>query len=206
VNICDLPEFAETTLKNIERTGILLTGNQNNKLQRMHHVQLTEPQQSPAYNQQHTLLHLWWFYSLVNICDLPEFAETTLKNIERTGILLTGNQNNKYGFTIDGTATITSLQPATHSFTFVVILFIIALPERLNPYLLFWFPVSNIPALEDNMIVHIIPDNFGSLKLRKKMRENNCNKTVVIGGWSSAPYGARIVKEGGVLTPEDVVL
>ena len=34
------------------------------------------------------------------------------------------------------------------------------------------------------------------------MRENNCNKTVVIGGWSSAPYGARIVKEGGVLTPE----
>ncbi len=33
------------------------------------------------------------------------------------------------------------------------------------------------------------------------MRENNCNKTVVIGGWSSAPYGARIVKEGGVLTP-----
>ena len=47
---------------------------------------------------------------------------------------------------IDGTATITSLQPATHSFTFVVILFIIALPERLNPYLLFWFPVSNIPV------------------------------------------------------------
>ena len=40
----------------------------------------------------------------VNICDLPEFAETTLKNIERTGILLTGNQNNKYGFKRSGKA------------------------------------------------------------------------------------------------------
>ena len=51
-------------------------------------------------------------------------------------------------------------------------------------------------------VIHIIPDNYGSLKLRKKMRELNCTKRVIIGGWSSAPYGTRVEKEGGVQTSD----
>lgn len=134
----------------------------------------------------------------VNICDLPEFAETTLKNIERTGILLTGNQNNKYGFKRSGKAIMNKITTNVKECVAGCKLVIVAVPSIAHDA----FFEELVPALEDNMIVHIIPDNFGSLKLRKKMRENNCNKTVVIGGWSSAPYGVRIVKEGGVLTPE----
>lgn len=58
-----------------------------------------------------------------------------------------------------------------------------------------------IPVLEDGQIVHIIPDNYGSLKLRKMMREMGCTKNVIIGGWSSAPYGTRVDTEGGVAKP-----
>ena len=59
-----------------------------------------------------------------------------------------------------------------------------------------------VPVLEDGQIIHIIPDNYGSLKLRKKMREAGSDKKVIIGGWSSAPYGSRVVTEGGVQTSE----
>lgn len=58
-----------------------------------------------------------------------------------------------------------------------------------------------IPCLEDGQIIHIIPDNYGSLKLRKMMREAGCTKNVIIGGWSSAPYGTRVDTEGGVMKP-----
>lgn len=59
-----------------------------------------------------------------------------------------------------------------------------------------------MPVLEDGQIIHIIPDNYGSLKLRKKMRELGSTKKVIIGGWSSAPYGTRVQTEGGVQTSE----
>ena len=55
--------------------------------------------------------------------------------------------------------------------------------------------------MEDGQIIHIIPDNYGSLKLRKMMREAGCTKNVIIGGWSSAPYGTRVDTEGGVMKP-----
>ena len=62
------------------------------------------------------------------------------------------------------------------------------------------------PLLTDGQIVHIIPDNYGSLRLRKKLREIGSSAKVIIGGWSSAPYGTRIVTEGGVPTPEQYLV
>lgn len=56
-----------------------------------------------------------------------------------------------------------------------------------------------IPCLEDGQIIHIIPDNYGTLKLRKMMREAGCTKKVIVGGWSSAPYGTRVDTEGGIM-------
>ncbi len=100
----------------------------------------------------------------MNICDLPEFAETTLKNIERTGILLTGNQNNKYGFKRSGKAIMNKITTNVKECVAGCKLVIVAVPSIAHDA----FFEELVPALEDNMIVHIIPDNFGSLKLRKK--------------------------------------
>lgn len=55
-----------------------------------------------------------------------------------------------------------------------------------------------IPLLEDGQIITLFPDNFGSLIFRKIMKEEKCTKNVIIGGWSSLPYGARITKFGDI--------
>jgi opine dehydrogenase len=57
-----------------------------------------------------------------------------------------------------------------------------------------------IPCLEDGQVIHIFPDNFGTLILRKMMREAGCTKNVIIGGWSSSTYGSRVEMPGGVIT------
>jgi opine dehydrogenase len=40
-------------------------------------------------------------------------------------------------------------------------------------------------------VISIFPDNFGSLMLLNMMREKGCVANVVVGGWSSMPYGVR---------------
>ncbi len=59
-----------------------------------------------------------------------------------------------------------------------------------------------IPALEDGQVVHLFPDNYGSLLLRKMMKEAGCDKKVIIGGWSSSTYGSRVEVKGGVVLPK----
>ena len=49
-----------------------------------------------------------------------------------------------------------------------------------------------IPHLEDGQVIHIFADNFACLLLRRLMRDMGCTKRVIVGGWSSAPYGTRI--------------
>ena len=65
---------------------------------------------------------------------------------------------------------------------------IVALPSSAHPSLF----AQLIPYLEDGMIVHIMPDNYGALRLRKMMRDASCKKKVVIGGWNLPPFGARL--------------
>lgn len=134
----------------------------------------------------------------VRICDLEPFAEKTLAGLDKTGITLKGIQKNKYGFKRDGKAFFDLVTTDVAECVKDCKLIIVAVPSVAHDV----FFDKLIPALEDGMIIHIIPDNFGTLKLRKKMREAGCNKKVIIGGWSSAPYGTRVETEGGVMTSE----
>ena len=55
-----------------------------------------------------------------------------------------------------------------------------------------------IPFLEDGQVIPLYPDNFGSLILRKKMMEMGCEKKVIVGGWSSLPYGCRVISNNEI--------
>jgi opine dehydrogenase len=134
----------------------------------------------------------------VRICDIEPFAKTTLQGLEKTGVTLTGIQKNKYSFKRSGTAYFDLITTDIAECVKGCKLIIVAVPSVAHDT----FFEKLVPVLEDGMIIHIIPDNYGSLKLRKKMRELGSTKKVVIGGWSSAPYGARVVKEGGVMNSE----
>lgn len=134
----------------------------------------------------------------VHLFELPAFAEQTLKNLDKTGITLTGGQNSLYGFERSGRAFFDLVTDRIEEAVAGAKIIIVAVPSIAHDQ----FFEALVPVLEDGMIVHIIPDNFGSLKLRKKMRELGCQKQVIVGGWTSAPYGARIIREGGVMTPK----
>ena len=136
----------------------------------------------------------------VRICDLDPFFEKTLGTVIKTGITLQdkapGTQT-KYGFRRMGKG---EFALATNSVAECVKgakLIIVGIPSVAHEI----FFKELIPCLEDGQIIHIIPDNYGSLKLRKMMREAGCTKNVIIGGWSSAPYGTRVDTEGGVMKP-----
>lgn len=134
----------------------------------------------------------------VRICDLEPYASVTLANLNRTGITLKGNEKNKYGFKRTGTAHFDMITTDVEECVKGAKIIIVAVPSVAHDT----FFEKLVPVLEDDMIIHIIPDNYGTLKLRKKMRELGCKKKVIIGGWSSAPYGARVVTEGSVMTSE----
>ncbi|HOS69554.1 MAG TPA: NAD/NADP octopine/nopaline dehydrogenase family protein [Bacillota bacterium] len=133
----------------------------------------------------------------VRICDLPPYSEKTLFGIEKSGIKLYGEQLNLYGFERSGAAKMEIVTEKVEEAVKGAGIIIVALPcighrvffERL------------IPVLEDGMVIHIFPDNYGSLVLRKMMREANCTKKVIIGGWSSSPFGTRVDIKGGVIMP-----
>ena len=61
------------------------------------------------------------------------------------------------------------------------------------------------PLLEDGQTVSIFPDNFGSLILRRIMREKGLNTKVIIAGYSSLVYGARLTDFNNMETETDVV-
>lgn len=134
----------------------------------------------------------------VHLFDMEPFAASTLAGLEKTGITLTGNPKNKYGFKRLGTAHFDLITTDIAECVKGCKLLIVAVPSIAHDS----FFEKLVPCLEDGMIVHIIPDNFGTLKLRKKMRETGCKKDIIVGGWSSAPYGTRVETEGGVMTSE----
>lgn len=61
------------------------------------------------------------------------------------------------------------------------------------------------PLLEDGQTVSIFPDNFGSLILRRILREKNLNTKVIIAGYSSLVYGARLTDYNNMETETDIV-
>ena len=138
----------------------------------------------------------------VRLFDIQPFAEKSLKYLEKTGVTLVGTPKNKYGFSRLGNAKFDMVTNDMAKAVDGVKLILVCIPSVAHEA----FFEQLAPLLKDGQIVHIIPDNYGSLRLRKKLRETGNRAKVIIGGWSSAPYGTRIVTEGGVPTPEQYLV
>ena len=120
----------------------------------------------------------------------------SLARVERTGIQLDGIQRNLYGFERSGLAFLDKVSTDMAEVVKGAKLVILAVPALSHEEYL----KRLVPLLEDGMFIHTFTDNYASLLLRKFMREAGCTKDVVIGGWSSAPYGTRIEKIFGFWT------
>lgn len=133
----------------------------------------------------------------VRLYDIMPFAEKSLKGLEKTGILLDGIQRNRDGFERSGKAFIdvitSDMKEAVKGAGIIVVACGSWGHEPMFKEL--------IPHLEDGQVIMIFADNFGCLLLRRMMRDMNCDKDVIIGGWSSAPYGTRIESINGFQFP-----
>ncbi|NLN48408.1 MAG: NAD(P)-binding domain-containing protein [Clostridiales bacterium] len=133
----------------------------------------------------------------VRICDIKPFAETSLFRVKENGIKIHGEQLSLFGFERSGIGKMemvtTNIKEAVEGAEIVII----ATPSAAHDV----FFKELIPELEDDMVIHFIPDNYGSLKLRKAMRDTECNKHVIIGGWAGPPFDARVDIEGGITMP-----
>jgi opine dehydrogenase len=132
----------------------------------------------------------------VRLWDDPRFAPKTLKNVEKSGIRIGGPQTNLLMYERSGTAFMDmvtdDLAKAVKGAGLVVVTTVALGHEQLFKNL--------IPLLEDGQIVSIIPDNYGTFLLRKMMLEAGCTAKVIVGGWGTSPYGARVLVKGGLVT------
>lgn len=120
-------------------------------------------------------------------------SKKAINGIEKTGILFDGIQTNLYGFTRSGKAFVDIASTNMKEVVKGAGLIIIGIPAHAHEHYL----KTLVPLLEDGQVIHIFTDNYASLLLRKYMREMGCNKKIIVGGWSSAPYGTRLKKIGG---------
>lgn len=132
----------------------------------------------------------------VRICDVMPFAEKTLRNVERVGIKFYGEQINLYGFEREGFAKMDMVTTDVAQALKGAGIIVIATPVFGHKP----FFEKIIPHLEDGQVIHIFPDNFGSMVLRRMMAEAGCTAKVIVGGWSSSTYGSRVDIHGGVVT------
>lgn len=134
----------------------------------------------------------------VRIWDQPAFAKRNFLNIEKTGITLSGNQFSFFGYNRKGTAYVAlatdDLAKAVKGAGIIIVATVAIAHEDIFRQL--------IPLLEDGQVIHILPDNCGTLIFRKLMREMKSTAKVIVGSWYTAPYGIRVVKRGGVVTNE----
>ena len=129
----------------------------------------------------------------VRLYELPELAQGTLGEVLRTHeIELGGTQANFKWFRRAGIAKVDVVTTEISEALRGAGLVIVAIPAKGHKP----FFEKMIPCLEDGQVISIFPDNFGSLMLRNMMGEKNCNVDVIIGGWSSMPYGVRLVEPG----------
>ena len=133
----------------------------------------------------------------VRLYDMMPFAKNTLANLEKTGILLDGVQRNLYCFERSGRAYLDMVSSDMGKVVKGSGLIVIAAPAMAHEP----FFRELIPHLEDGQVIHIFTDNYGTVLLRKMMREMGCTKQVIVGGWSSAPYGTRIESVGKFTFP-----
>ena len=129
----------------------------------------------------------------VRLYELPELAQGTLGEVLRTHeIELGGTQANFKWFRRAGVAKVDVVTTKISEALRGAGLVIVAIPAKGHKP----FFEKMIPYLEDGQMISIFPDNFGSLMLRNMMGEKGCNVDVIIGGWSSMPYGVRVIEPG----------
>ena len=120
----------------------------------------------------------------------------SLSNLERTGILLDGIQRNLYNFERSGKAMLDVVSTDMAEVVKGAKLICLSVPALAHED----YIKTLVPLLEDGMVIHTFTDNYASLLIRKYMREMGIKKDVIVGGWSSAPYGTRIEKIFGFWT------
>lgn len=131
----------------------------------------------------------------VHLYELAEFASKTLGAVLKTNeIELRGKQLNFKWFKREGIATVDLVTTEISEALKGAGLIILAIPAKGHRT----FFEKMIPYLEDEQVISIFPDNFGSLMLKNMMREKGCNADVLIGGWNSMPYGVRVMEPGKV--------
>ncbi len=124
-------------------------------------------------------------------------SEKSIRGIEKTGIRLDGIQRNLYNFERSGNAFLDVVSTDMEKVVKGAGLIVIGIPAHAHEDYL----KTLVPLLEDGQVIHIFTDNYASILLRKYMHEMGCNKKVIIGGWSSAPFGTRIEKLGDFWLP-----
>ena len=133
----------------------------------------------------------------VRLYDVMPFAEKSLKDLDKTGILFDGIQRNRDCFERSGRAFIdvvtTDIEKAIKGAGHIVVSCGSWGHEAMFR--------AMIPYLEDGQVVNVFADNFGALLLRRLMREMGCTKKIIVGGWSSAPYGTRLESIGKCVFP-----
>ena len=134
----------------------------------------------------------------VRLYELPEFFDNLGCIKDNKKIRLTGLQQSLYGFKREGLAKLDMVTSDIKEAVQGAGIIIMSFPAIGNKA----FLEKLIPHLEDGMVIHFTTANFGSLIMKKKMREMGCNKKVIIGEWSSQPYGIRIRSFGGQQIPE----
>ncbi|MBQ6360725.1 MAG: NAD/NADP octopine/nopaline dehydrogenase family protein [Lachnospiraceae bacterium] len=134
----------------------------------------------------------------VRLFDAMPFAATTLKNLDKTGIELVGPQTNRDGFYRGGKAYLdmytSDMAEAVKGAGIIVVAMGAFGHEPTFKNL--------VPLLEDGQVVHIFTDNYGTLLLRKMMRDMGSTADIIVGSWSSAPYGTRVKMLGKVMYPQ----
>lgn len=135
--------------------------------------------------------------SEVRLWGSEEYYESSMKNLHKSGILLDGIQRNRDGFERSGKAYLdvisTNMADVVKGAGIICVATTSWRHEAMFKQL--------IPCLEDGQVIMVFTDNWASLLLRKMMREAGCTKNVIVGGWSSAPYGTRIEKINGFWMP-----
>ncbi len=131
----------------------------------------------------------------VRLYEFPTFANRSLGDVlETSQIELAGTQLNFKWFKRSGIAKIdvvtTDISEALKGANLVLV----SVPAIGHKTLF----EKMINHLEDGQVVSVFPDNFGSLVLRNMMQQKDCSAKIVIGGWSSMPYGTRLQKPGKV--------
>mgnify|MGYP000847426130 CR=1 FL=1 len=130
----------------------------------------------------------------VRLFEFSDYAESLEALKETRKIKIVGTQTNSKKLYRDGIGTLelvtTDISEAMNGAEIIAISVQALGYERLFR--------AMIPFLEDGQIITIYPDNYGSLIFRRIMREMDCRKKVIVGGWSSLPYGARVIDYGEI--------